>query len=110
MKIYSKSTTTNKTKVKLLKLPKRIENNLQLKKFMNDAITQLFTEEKANQENKDSVLTTKQKPYVLKEILTQLKQNNNIDSHLTTLRQKKKMKNRETCDTREGILVFGTTL
>ena len=31
MKIYSKSTTTNKTKVKLLKLPKRIENNLQLK-------------------------------------------------------------------------------
>lgn len=82
MKIYSKSTTTNKTKVKLLKLPKRIENNLQLKKFMNDAITQLFTEEKANQENKDSVLTTKQKPYVLKEILTQLKQNNNIDAKL----------------------------
>ena len=83
MKIYSKSTTTNKTKVKLLKLPKRIENNLQLKKFMNDAITQLFTEERANQENKDSVLTTKQKPYVLKEILTQLKQdNNNIDAKL----------------------------
>ncbi len=83
MKIYSKSTTTNKTKVKLLKLPKRIENNLQLKKFMNDAITQLFTEERANQENKNSVLTTKQKPYVLKEILTQLKQNNNnIDAKL----------------------------
>ena len=82
MKIYSKSTTTNKTKVKLLKLPKRIENNLQLKKFMNDAITQLFTEERANQENKDSVLTTKQKPYVLKEILTQLKQDNNIDAKL----------------------------
>ena len=83
MKIYSKSTTTNKTKVKLLKLPKRIENNLQLKKFMNDAITQLFTEERANKENKDSVLTTKQKPYVLKEILTQLKQdNNNIDAKL----------------------------
>ena len=83
MKIYSKSTTTNKTKVKLLKLPKKIENNLQLKKFMNDAITQLFTEERATQENKDSVLTTKQKPYVLKEILTQLKQdNNNIDAKL----------------------------
>lgn len=49
---------------------------------MNDAITQLFTEERANQENKDSVLTTKQKPYVLKEILTQLKQNNNIDAKL----------------------------
>ena len=50
---------------------------------MNDAITQLFSEERANQENKDSVLTTKQKPYVLKEILTQLKQdNNNIDAKL----------------------------
>lgn len=84
MKTYSKSTTNNKTEVNLLAIPKKIENNIQLRKFVNDSITQLFTEEKATTENKDNVLTLKQKPYALKHILKSLKSNDNVNRNLDT--------------------------
>lgn len=78
---YINSKTENKMDIKIKSLSTPISKSSDLKKYLEITIDQLFSEV-ATQENKDKVLTTKQKPYVLRRVLKQLKDEKMIEDRL----------------------------